>query len=959
MIATIAFLSLLLIAGSGGGGGGGGSPAANSSNTNNAQAQNWQTIDPEKDKELISKYETAEYKNNNILTNIDASKAYAELEKNGKNVGGNDVKIALGIYREVDILGPYDENGNLQAFPGIDPDNISVQSNLSDFNLSLTRADSYIPGAKSLDNISKQFYSFDNDNNPSTPALRQYYYLSSKHDDRTLNAYKKFESLNTANIIAGVKNESALQVTNSHGVAFNSKISQLFVNYSNVSSFKDEFKPQYPYYTNHYFNLIDTNDSNISGDIKTNEFDTLYYASKNNFKIYYHPYNVNVSLTDIQPRNAFFLQNKSNFQQTFENAENKTLFITSTGTISSTPSQAGNSFDHLSELANSKLSNGFYAKNLIFVTPIEKNSSGEIINSSYKSDNSELYRSCQQSSKAYCMAAYNDSSYKYLNNIPGYNGDALGSDINDIKINQNMAQAQVAGAAAVLAGAWPHLTPETIRDILFDTADKPEIARFPSYNFSTEDKDFMVNHIYGRGILNLYNAVSAQGKKSMPSSSSIQAQALDYSLDSTSLRSSPIFGDAFQTNVASQISDAVYLDQYGRDYKASLETKFSNNIQTNSFNLDNFAFNNIKNNSSQLNFGEKSQANFRINIPQYKDSNAKNANGLKFAVTDRSINNKDSIANNSSFAFSFKPTSLDEKVKLGFAFNTDEIANSQARDFSSSGFISQGSSFNANPYQNFLNSTSQNNNSLLNPEVRRFNQAFVQNDLIKNKLAMNFSYTNSFDNNSQNLSLSGKKQNQTLNFGLDIKPNDGSTVSITVGQLKEFDNNVLNSKAYGAFENIGNNKTSFVKVATSQNIADNLNLISSVAEGVSQIQGNNRGVFRNYENVHSRSMSVALQYDGIEKNKFGIAYSEPMRVYKGKVNYDIAVGVDEQANVIRKQGSASLAPKGKQRDYEFYYQHDLDHNSQIRLNMLMQKELNNFKTAPTNYVGYLSYSSNF
>lgn len=950
MIATIAFLSLLLIAGSGSGGGGGGSPSANSSNTNNnAQAQNWQTIDPEKDEELINKYETAEYKNNNILTKINASKAYAELEKNGKNVSGNDVRIALGVYREINVDSPLDNFGNLQAFPGIDPSNINIQSNLSDSNLSLTRENLYLPGYKTLDHISNQYYSEN-----SSPPLLQYYYLSSKHDDRTLNPFKKFESLNTANIIAGVKNENTHEGTNSHGIAFNSKISQFFVHYKDTSQYTSSFLPEYPYYTNNLFQLIDAE----SGDVKTNEFDTLYYASKNNFKIYYHPYNVNLSSSEnIQSSNPFFLQNKSHFQQTFENAENKTLFIASTGTISSTQSPA-NTYDHLSELANSKLSNGFYAKNLIFVTPIEINNSRETINSRYKSDNSELYRSCQQSSIAYCMAAYNDSSYKYLNNIPGYSGEALSSSEVDIKINQNMAQAQVTGAAAVLAGAWPHLSPQTIRDILFDSADRPSGIGSTSVE-NVNRQNIEVNTIYGRGILNLYNAVSSQGNKSIPSSSSIQAQALDYSLDSTSLRSSPIFGDAFQTNVASQISDAVYLDRYGRDYKASLETKFSNNIQTNSFNLDNFAFNNIKNNSSQLKFGEKSQANFKINIPQYKDSNAKNTNGLKFAVTDRSINNKDSIANNSSFAFSFNPTSLNQKVKLGFAFNTDEIANSQAREFSSSSFISQGSSFNANPYQNFLNSTSQNNNSLLNPEVRRFNQAFVQNDLIKNKLAMNFSYTNSFDNNSQNLSLSGKKQNQSLNFGFDIKPNDGSTVSITVGQLKEFDNNVLNSKAYGAFENIGNNKTSFVKVATSQNIAENLNLISSVAEGVSQIQGNNRGVFRNYENVHSRSMSVALQYDGIEKNKFGIAYSEPMRVYKGKVNYDIAVGVDDQANVIRKQGSASLAPKGKQRDYEFYYQHDLDHNSQIRLNMLMQKELNNFKTSPTNYVGYLSYSSNF
>ena len=106
-------------------------------------------------------------------------------------------------------------------------------------------------------------------------------------------------------------------------------------------------------------------------------------------------------------------------------------------------------------------------------------------------------------------------------------------------------------------------------------------------------------------------------------------------------------------------------------------------------------------------------------------------------------------------------------------------------------------------------------------------------------------------------------------------------------------------------------------------------------------------------------MSFALQYDGITENKFGIAYSQPMRVYKGKVNYDIAVGMDENQNIIRRQGSASLAPNGKQQDYEFFYQHDLNKNSQLRLNLMMQKELNNFKSAPTNYVGYLSYGANF
>ena len=90
-----------------------------------------------------------------------------------------------------------------------------------------------------------------------------------------------------------------------------------------------------------------------------------------------------------------------------------------------------------------------------------------------------------------------------------------------------------------------------------------------------------------------------------------------------------------------------------------------------------------------------------------------------------------------------------------------------------------------------------------------------------------------------------------------------------------------------------------------------------------------------------------------------MAYSQPMRVYKGKVNYDYAVGINSDSSLIRKQGSASLVPNGKQQDYEVFYQHNLDKNSQLRLNLMMQKELNNFKSAPTNYVGYLSFGSSF
>lgn len=961
MIATIALLGLLVIAGSGGGGGGG-----SANNSQNLASNNWKEIDENNkdDADLIEKYKTTEYKNNFYLDKNNLAKTYALLEKNKITANaGDNVKIATSVVSRRESSTKLPTQSKAYSYPGVNYDNTYIKSNLiSSYELS---SDFYY-GISDLNAVQVGRYGLgENDMSiigDFKLALTSYSADNNQFGDDIDNL-----ALNTINVIAGTKSlsSSSGDKLDSHGIAYNSKISQIFLyDYDKLNN------------NNHFFSVNIPDIDKSSGEGSDGHHlsigpGSIELLARENYKIYNYNYNYSVNPGDIDDKETNDFKNV--FFNSSERGPRNVLLVANTGDLSDEYKH----YDYLSYLVETtdnkmKLFKAAVDRdssedinNIIFTAPLKSEGGTYKIEQMYKSPPSGStnpeYRSCVDSAIIHCIGVLNpnksaDNSYNYLKEgVSNYNGDAL-ADKNGNNVNMNLSSAVLTGAAGIILSAWPSLKASQVAEIIYETADRPEIVGTSTINQDIDGKTIQLNTLYGRGILNIYNAVNAQGKKSIPSSNNLQAS--DYSIGNTQVRSAPTFGDAFTSSVAPQLSNAVFLDKYGRDYKAFLENKFSTNSQSNSFSLNNFAFNSINNNSNSISFDEGKQTRMRFNYSQFRDQKAKNIYGLRNAVIDRSVDPQNQISNNFGFAFNFEPKSLSSKVSMGFAFNTDEMANQDSENFGISGFLAQANNFSSNPYQSFFSSNTQNLGISQNQSVRKFNQIYLKNKL-SSKLGTRFSYTSSFDSQSYNPNFSGKKQNQVLNFGLDLKPNDSNNISISVGQLREFDNNMLNSKSYGAFETQGNAQTSFVKVSASQNIIDNLKLISSISEGITRLKGNDRGIFRSYENIHSRSMSYALQYDGIEKNKFGIAYSEPMRVYKGSVNYDIPVGLDNQGNVLRKQGSASLAPNGKQRDYEFFYQHDVSDNSNLRLNLLMQKELNNFRSAPNNYVGYLSYTSSF
>lgn len=142
------------------------------------------------------------------------------------------------------------------------------------------------------------------------------------------------------------------------------------------------------------------------------------------------------------------------------------------------------------------------------------------------------------SAASWCMSAPGNGVYS---SVPG--GD-YGS-----KSGTSMAAPHVTGAIGVLYQAFPHLSAEEIRSILFETAD-----------------DIGSSEIYGHGLLNLERATRPIGETRVPVSGNISGKTA--SMANTSLRVSSAFGDGIEQAFAGK--SIMALDDYNRGYHYDL-----------------------------------------------------------------------------------------------------------------------------------------------------------------------------------------------------------------------------------------------------------------------------------------------------------------------------------------------------------------------------------------------------
>jgi hypothetical protein len=144
----------------------------------------------------------------------------------------------------------------------------------------------------------------------------------------------------------------------------------------------------------------------------------------------------------------------------------------------------------------------------------------------------------------WCMAAPGTSIYSTVDTTDTTDAN---SDGYDTYSGTSMAAPHVSGAVAVLRSKWPSKTASEVVTILYDTA--------------TDLGATGIDSVYGRGLLNLNNAVYAQGVLNL-----YTASGVSYTLDDSNLLVSSIMGSAL-----SQSLETAVFDKYKRDYYFNLD----------------------------------------------------------------------------------------------------------------------------------------------------------------------------------------------------------------------------------------------------------------------------------------------------------------------------------------------------------------------------------------------------
>jgi subtilisin family serine protease len=487
------------------------------------------------------------------------------------------------------------------------------------------------------------------------------------------------------------------------------------------------------------------------------------------------------------------------------------------------------------------------------------------------------------------------------------------------KSGTSMAAPMVSGVAAILRSAWPHLTAEDTAQIILTTA--------------TDLGDAGIDSNYGNGLLNAEAAVNNIGSSYVASSNSINSAG--YYLEDSNISSSSIFGDTLTANIIPKISDAVFFDDFNRDYKIN----FSDIVQIYNHNspLKNMVFNDYH--IANMPFSNQ-DFTFNLKFTDQKKSydidgniTGQNYFNIKNFIHDHSITDPYKLDNrNLSFIYQ---SNLSKNNILVIA-NNDYLNQLDNKFTTNYGLVNHNSSF----------------SEILSNNINKNNKGLRFSQKITDKIHSKFGFSQISDDYS--MSNSNIMAN-ILQLGFDYRSNL-INFDINYGQIEEYQNNFLGGKATGLFSNLKNNKSNFVTVKNKYQIKDNLYFISSYSEGLTTMSGNKNGIFRDYSDIKSRAYEIGIFNDNFMGGKLAINYSEPLRIYDAKTNINIPIGYDNNGDIARlKINDVNLEPLGHEKNVEISYQLSKE-NQNLNLNFLAIEEGGNIKDQKDEYIIFLKYN---
>lgn len=411
--------------------------------------------------------------------------------------------------------------------------------------------------------------------------------------------------------------------------------------------------------------------------------------------------------------------------------------------------------------------------------------------------------------------------------------------------------------------------------------------------------------IYGHGVINLNAALAKQGSLSVKVGNNVSGPS--FSVENTKINLSPAFGDAIrQANIV-----FAGFDDLNRAYPLAMNVMSGKTEPLINSNIDRFSNNFTLNRQIQ---GE----NFTL---AFSDA------GL--------LGNQENIMNDNNVnPVYFSSTTKNSKIAFYHEINPNNFMGINQND---SQLDNVGQSFLAPYFTDMDKATVFTADYNLLPKI--------------NYKITNFSgsKSNSDDYNASGF-LSEVSYKQDNNYGLQLQ----------LG-FKEEKNGVLGSKTKGAFAVDKDTPTYFSGVGGFYQINDNLQLFAAYYKGVTKVNAADYSLINNFSAIKSNSYNIGVtRHNLLQKDdQISFSFSQPLRVYEGKAQFDLAMLRDRQGNIYYSKQDVDLQAKGTEHNMEAFYSSKLDADTDMAASLLYRTEPNNIKTNKDEAIAMIKISKKF
>ncbi|MEA3291063.1 MAG: S8 family serine peptidase [Pseudomonadota bacterium] len=446
----------------------------------------------------------------------------------------------------------------------------------------------------------------------------------------------------------------------------------------------------------------------------------------------------------------------------------------------------------------------------------------------------------------------------------------------------SFAKPHVSATAATMLARDPHLTPQQVVRILFDTAD--------------DLGDPGVDDVYGHGKLNRTKALEPVGESSVGGGSSSSGAGIAIAALAVGGAVAYVL-----SRKSESLKKTLILDSYGRSFHLDLTSRITarddsarmRSLIKGYTSLQKTAV--IENNLERTAYAVMSTPNTRA----YDDR----------LLTDPFADDADRIKDFVYSYYSFDRDGGDYHYALNGSLNRDFGAGREAL----AGFnFSSGNVF-STPYLGFSNQGM----------GLSFGKSYADSG-VQTRLGLT-----SYDDQG----LYGAESDSVL-FETQVEKGRGA-VGMQAGYLME-NGSLFGGASNGAFS-ADYASTLSIGLSASYKLSNRLTLIGNYSEGLTSVDDANNGLLSNFSSLRSNSKSIGLLANSVfqYKDRLGIAVYQPLSISQGSVDLTVPDHRDLAGNIYSNRERLDLSNDGDpETRFELYYGKNLSRKTAIHAHLV-------------------------